>query len=206
VTDDCEASTTTLRWEPSAAAGSPDVFVDARVDREYHAGEHQVSDSAVARYLSHPSGGWSEVGAGVSEAAAELTTAHWNTITATVEDGEADEYLDDLEALEKDRENEPRESVLSAIQERRSENGSQGGDGEDAAESDQTDETATATDGGHLEDDYADLDATLDETFEESIRDSLEELDPVAAVAEEQSQEQEDEGNGNKGNADEGGE
>jgi hypothetical protein len=202
-TDDSE--TTTLRWEPNAAAGSPDVFVDARADREYHAGEHEVSDSAVARYLSHPSGGWSEVGAGVSEAAAELTVAHWNTITSAVEDGEADEYLDDLEALEANRENEPRESVLSAIQERRDTIDSQDGDGEDDAESDQMDETATATDGGHLEEDYADLDAALDETFEQSIRDSLDELDPVAAMAEEQSQEQEDEGSEDK-QADGGGE
>lgn len=60
----------------------------------------------------------SDVGAGAGGRVADLAGAHWQTVVATVERGDADDALDELEAAERDRDR-PRDSVLDAIEERR---------------------------------------------------------------------------------------
>lgn len=47
-----------------------------------------------------------------------LATESWQTIVSTVESGDADAYLDELEREERRRDS-PRESVLTAIDDRR---------------------------------------------------------------------------------------
>ena len=179
MTDDCE--TTTLQWKPSAAAGLPDVFVDATIDREYRAGEHQVSDELAARYISHPSGGWHDPAEDTPEMVATMADEQWNTVKAAIEDGRLDGHLDKLEVIEEDRSNGPRESVMSAIRERRAEiDTPRPGASKPVHDADKDDSDASE-DGDATDDDS--FEAALDRTFEDSMRDSLDELDPVDASA-----------------------
>lgn len=146
-----DEDTQTLVWVPDPAAGVPDVFVDAQTDTEYRAGEHQISGEDSERFLSHPTGGWHESVASDTSATVDpaiLVDQRWNSVKAAIDDGLVDQSLDELEELERDRDNGARSSVIDAINERRPE---------------RSDE---------------EFEAALDETFDDIDHSDLEELDP----------------------------
>jgi hypothetical protein len=51
--------------------------------------------------------------------AAGFVDDSWQSVTSQIEDGAADEHLDAVEAAERDRDGEPRSSVIEAIEDRR---------------------------------------------------------------------------------------
>lgn len=114
-----------LYW---SGQGDIDVFADTQRNIEYWPSERprEVPEEAVEWYLSFD--GWStEPPEAATEAEAETAQmdadefidAHWQTVTAAIRNGEADDRLAAIEAAEYDRENDARDSVLSAIAERR---------------------------------------------------------------------------------------
>ena len=176
-----DEDTRTLTYDPEPVEGAPDVFVDATIDREYRAGEHQVSDELAARYVSHPSGGWHDPAENTPEIVATMADEQWNTVRAAIEDGRLDGHLDKLEVIEEDRSNGPRESVMSAIRERRAEIDTPRPGASKTVHDADTDESDASGDGEATDDDS--FEAALDRTFDDSMRDSLDELDPVDTSA-----------------------
>ena len=51
--------------------------------------------------------------------AAGFVDDSWQSVTTRIEDGEADDHLDAVEAAERDRDGEPRSSVIEAVEDRR---------------------------------------------------------------------------------------
>ena len=176
-----DEDTRTLVYEPETVEGAPDVFVDAMIDREYRAGEHQVSDELAARYVSHPSGGWHDPAGDTPEIVATMADEQWNTVKAAIEDGRLDGHLEKLEVIEEDRSNGPRESVMSAIRERRAEIDTPRPGASKTVHDADTDDSDVSEDVEATDDDS--FEAALDRTFDDSMRDSLDELDPVDASA-----------------------
>ncbi len=77
-------------------------------------GEFEVPEDAVDEYLAH--GGWREV-----SGARQLSREKWSKIKREVSEGEHDDILDELEELEHERAPGVRESVITAINDRREE-------------------------------------------------------------------------------------
>jgi hypothetical protein len=138
-----------------------------------------VSDELAARYVSHPSGGWHDPAEKTPEIVATMADEQWNTVKSAIEDGRLDGHLDKLEVIEEDRSNGPRESVMSAIRERRAEiDTPRPGASKTVHDADTNDSDASEDDEATDDDSF---EAALDRTFDDSMRDSLGELDPVDA-------------------------
>lgn len=113
-----------LYFEGPGTFEVPDQRVDHYLDRGWQQPEEAEPSDAPAAAAQEPepdadSGEATEEGASEGFDAAGFVDESWQSVTSQIEDGEADDHLDAVEAAERDRDGEPRSSVIEAIEERR---------------------------------------------------------------------------------------
>lgn len=110
--------TTELYW---TGQDDVEVFHDTQRNIEYWPSErpHEAPDEAVDWYLSFD--GWSESPPDAVDSfdAGAFIDDSWQSVTAAIEDGEVDVHLNAVEEAEEARDPAPRDSVMSAIEDRR---------------------------------------------------------------------------------------
>lgn len=100
----------------------PDHMVDAYLDAGWERPDSEEAAPAAADQEPEESDETDEAEAepdAVQFDAEGFVDDSWQSVTAAIEDGEADGHLDAVEAAEQDRDGDPRGSVQDAIEDRR---------------------------------------------------------------------------------------
>lgn len=109
------------RYEGPGTYVVPDAMVEAYLNRGWERPDEADKDPEAASQEADDdadSGGESEAEAQDFDAGAFVAES-WQAVKAGIEAGEADGHLDAVEAAERDRDNDPRTSVIDAIDSRR---------------------------------------------------------------------------------------